>query len=101
MVLVATKTRQLGEAMDHIRPLIGPETDVVPLLNGVGASDRLAAALSESHALNGICYIFAARVAPGVVRHLGIHPSSLANVITVAQRVSKHCATGWNAPGYR
>jgi 2-dehydropantoate 2-reductase len=74
MVLVATKTRQLGEAMDHIRPLIGPETDVVPLLNGVGASDRLAAALSESHALNGICYIFAARVAPGVVRHLGIHP---------------------------
>ncbi len=74
MVLVATKTWQLDGAIDHIRPLIGPETGVVPLLNGVEASDRLAAALGESHALNGICYIFVARVAPGIVRHSGIHP---------------------------
>jgi len=74
MVLVATKTWQLDEAIDHMRPLIGPETGVVPLLNGVEASDRLAAALGESHALNGICYIFVARIAPGVVRHSGIHP---------------------------
>jgi 2-dehydropantoate 2-reductase len=74
MVLVATKTWQLDEAIDLMRPLIGPETGVVPLLNGVEASDRLAAALGESHALNGICYIFVARVAPGVVRHSGIHP---------------------------
>jgi 2-dehydropantoate 2-reductase len=74
MVLVATKTWQLDEAIEHMRPLIGPETGVVPLLNGVEASDRLAAALGESHALNGICYIFVARVAPGVVRHSGIHP---------------------------
>ena len=74
MVLVAAKTWQLDEAIDLMRPLIGPETGVVPLLNGVEASDRLAAALGESHALNGICYIFVARVAPGVVRHSGIHP---------------------------
>ncbi len=74
MVLVATKTWQLDEAIEHMRPLIGPETGVVPLLNGVEASDRLAAALGESHALNGICYIFVARIAPGVVRHSGIHP---------------------------
>ncbi len=74
MVLVATKTWQLDEAIDLMRPLIGPETGVVPLLNGVEASDRLAAALGESHALNGICYIFVARVAPGIVRHSGIHP---------------------------
>lgn len=74
MVLVATKTWQLGEAIEQIRPLIGPETGVVPLLNGVEASDQLAQALGESHALNGICYIFVARIAPGAVRHSGINP---------------------------
>ncbi|MGQ9547993.1 MAG: 2-dehydropantoate 2-reductase [Roseiflexus sp.] len=74
MILVATKTWQFDEAIERIRPLIGPETGVVPLLNGVEASDRLAAVLGESHALNGICYIFVARMTPGLVRHSGINP---------------------------
>lgn len=74
MVLVATKAWQLDDAIAQMRPLIGPETGVVPLLNGVEASDRLAQALGEAHALNGICYIFVARTEPGVVRHSGIDP---------------------------
>lgn len=74
IVLVATKTWQLDDAIEQMRPLIGPETGVVPLLNGVEASDRLSLALGEDHTLNGICYIFVARTAPGVVRHSGIQP---------------------------
>ncbi|NWG19655.1 MAG: 2-dehydropantoate 2-reductase [Chloroflexi bacterium] len=75
MVLVATKSWQLDEAISAMTALIGPETGVVPLLNGVEASDRLAAALGAEHALNGMCYIFAYRTAPGAIRHMGIQPS--------------------------
>lgn len=74
MVLVATKAWQLDGAIAQMRPLIGPETGVVPLLNGVEASDRLAQAFGDAHALNGVCYIFVARTEPGVVRHSGINP---------------------------
>lgn len=75
MVLAATKSWHLDAAIAEMRPLIGPETGVVPLLNGVEASDRLAAALGARHALNGMCYIFAYRAAPGAIRHMGIQPS--------------------------
>src|SRR5262249_24019833 len=37
VVLVATKGWQISEATEAIRPLVGPDTAVVPLLNGVEA----------------------------------------------------------------
>lgn len=75
MVLVSTKSWHLDAAIEEMRPLIGPATGVVPLLNGVEASDRLAQTLGASHALDGMCYIFAYRAAPGVITHMGIAPS--------------------------
>jgi len=73
-VFVTTKAWQVPEAAQQIRSLVGPETVVVPLQNGVEAYDQLAAVLGAKHVLGGMCHIIAMVEAPGVVRHMGLSP---------------------------
>src|SRR5260370_8416532 len=54
-VLLAVKGWQTAEAVQALRPLIGPDTFVVPLLNGVGAADELSAAFGARHVVGGLC----------------------------------------------
>jgi 2-dehydropantoate 2-reductase len=80
-VFVTTKAWQVTEAAQQIRGIVGPETVVVPLQNGVEAYDQLAAVLGSGHMLDGLCHILAMVIAPGVVRHAG--PKA---VITIGER---------------
>lgn len=73
-VLVAVKSWQVAEAARAIRPMIGPDTFVVPLENGVEAADILADRLGQAHVLDGLCGILAWREAPGHIRHAGVSP---------------------------
>jgi 2-dehydropantoate 2-reductase len=73
-ILVAVKTWQVGEAAERMRPLLGPDTFVVPLMNGVEAADHLAAALGPERVLGGLCRIVAWIEAPGHIRHAGVDP---------------------------
>jgi 2-dehydropantoate 2-reductase len=70
-VLVATKTWHLPDVIQSLPPLLGPDTCVVPFLNGVEAADELAAALGAGHVLEGIAKIVSYIVAPGHVKQLG------------------------------
>ena len=45
LVLLAVKGWQVPQAIETMRPLVGPETFVVPLLNGVEAPEQLAGSL--------------------------------------------------------
>ena len=74
VVLVAVKAWQVAEAAEAMRPLLGPDTYVVPLLNGVEAPDQLAAALGPERVVGGICRIVAWIEAPGHIRHAGVPP---------------------------
>lgn len=73
-VLVAVKAWQVAEAAKAIRPLIGPDTFVVPLENGVEAAENLASVLGGAHVLDGLCGILAWREAPGHIKHAGVSP---------------------------
>jgi len=79
-VFVTTKAWQVTEAAQQIRSMIGPETVVVPLQNGVEAYDQLAAVLGSERVLGGMCHVIVMVVAPGVIRHMGINP-----VITIGE----------------
>ena len=74
VVLVGVKAWQVTETAQAIKPLIGPETLVIPLQNGVTAADELAAVLGAEHVLGGLCRISALVAAPGVIRHAGVPP---------------------------
>ena len=74
VVLVGVKAWQVGETARTLGPLLGPETFVVPLQNGVEAADQLAAVLGRERVIGGLCKIVSAIVAPGHVRHSGVPP---------------------------
>jgi len=74
-ILVTVKTWQVQAAAEAMRPMVEPDTFVVPLENGVEAPSQLAAVLGEPHVLGGLCRIISALVEPGHIRHAGISPT--------------------------
>ncbi|MEP7176641.1 MAG: 2-dehydropantoate 2-reductase [Gemmatimonadales bacterium] len=73
-ILVAVKTWQVAEAAAAMPPLLGENTFVVPLLNGVEAPAQLADALGSGRVLGGLCRIVAWIEGPGHVHHAGVEP---------------------------
>jgi len=74
-VLVGVKAWQVPQAAQAMRPLLGADTCVVPLQNGVEAPTQLAAALGERHVLGGLCSIICLVAGPGHIRHVGGEPN--------------------------
>jgi len=75
VVLLAVKAWQVPEAAQAMRPMIGPETCVVPLQNGLEAAAQVAAVVGAEHVLGGSCVISSLIAAPGCIRHVGLEPS--------------------------
>ncbi len=71
VVLFAVKLWDTEAAAAALRPLIGPETAVITLQNGVTSLDVLTAALGPKHVVGGVAHIAAQVFAPGVIRHTG------------------------------
>jgi 2-dehydropantoate 2-reductase len=70
-VLLAVKTWHLEDVARSLPPLLGPDTCVVPFLNGVEAADQLAAAIGPASVLEGVAKIVSFLVAPGHVKQIG------------------------------
>jgi 2-dehydropantoate 2-reductase len=70
-ILVGVKAWQVTEAALALRPMVGPQTSVVPLQNGVEAPSQLAAVLGIQHVLGGLCGTFSMVSAPGRIRNIG------------------------------
>ena len=73
-VLLAVKAWQVPEAARSMKPLIGPETVVLPLENGVEAPSQLAEELGRDHVLGGMCQIISFIAEPGHIKHTGVEP---------------------------
>jgi len=67
-VIVAVKHYQLKEAGIGLQPLVGPETTVVPLQNGIDAHDILISILGVESVVGGVTSIVSMIEAPGVIR---------------------------------
>ena len=74
LVLVCVKTWQVVEVADRLAPLLGPDTVVVPLQNGVEAPAQLQARVGRERVLGGIARIIAFVAGPGHIRHAGGDP---------------------------
>jgi 2-dehydropantoate 2-reductase len=67
VVMLCVKTYGLGEAIEQMRPLVGPHTAVLTLQNGVEAHEQAAAAYGPHVVLPGIVYCEVAVKEPGVI----------------------------------
>ena len=73
-VLVCVKAWDISKAAKAIIPMLGPDTFVVPLENGVEAPSQLAEILGREHVLGGLCRITSHIVSPGHLQHTGLEP---------------------------
>jgi 2-dehydropantoate 2-reductase len=72
-VLFCVKLWDVESAGEQLRPIIGRETAVVPLQNGVDAAQRLVPVLGREAVMGGTAFVTGAIVAPGVVRQTGTY----------------------------
>ena len=70
-VLFCVKLWDVESAGEHIKPLVGPNTAVIPLQNGIDAPERLIPILGPQAVMGGVAQISASIMEPGVIRQVG------------------------------
>ena len=71
IVLFCVKLWDVESAGEAIKPLVGPDTAVIPLQNGIDAPERLIPILGKDAVMGGVAQISASIVAPGVIQQVG------------------------------
>jgi 2-dehydropantoate 2-reductase len=79
VVLFTVKLYDTDAACAMLGPLIGPNTVVVTLQNGIESTGMLTAAVGRAHVAGGVAHVFAVIAEPGVIRHTAL------NQITVGE----------------
>lgn len=70
VVLLSCKSYDLESAIEAIRPAMGPDTAVLPVLNGLSHLTMLREAFGEKAVLGGLAKIAATLTPEGHVRHM-------------------------------
>jgi 2-dehydropantoate 2-reductase len=75
LAVVTLKTTANDQLAALLPPLLGPQTAILTLQNGLGADELLAALFGAERVLGGLSFIASHRVAPGEV--VCFHPGSI------------------------
>jgi len=73
LVLFAVKAYDNASALPLLAPMLGPDTAVLTVQNGVDSPTDVASAAGEARTLGGTTYIATALDAPGVIVQTGDH----------------------------
>ncbi|MEI6687802.1 MAG: 2-dehydropantoate 2-reductase [Thermoleophilia bacterium] len=102
LVIVATKALDVEAAAESIRPLLGPETVVLPIQNGLGGPDRIAAVVGEEPVIIGVTGGFGASMrGPGYAHHNGWELVRLGERHGPATDRVRAVAQVWEDAGFR
>ena len=70
MVICSLKTTSLDEARPLLAPVIGPQTRIVALMNGLGVEEKLAQWFDPRQILGALAFTCINRLEPGHIHHL-------------------------------
>jgi len=70
VVLLAVKLYDLPQAARQMLPMVGPQTMIVPIQNGVTAIEEVSAIVGREHVVGGLVYMACHISEPGVITHL-------------------------------
>ena len=71
MVLLSTRTRNNDETFPTLRPMLGPNTRILTVQNGVESAEELAAFYGWEYTLPGVTFILSRIREPGVIAEMG------------------------------
>jgi len=69
LILFCVKSYDVLPAAEMLRPVMGPQTVIIPVQNGIGHVEKIASVLSAEHVLGGVSLIMGHVAEPGVVQH--------------------------------
>lgn len=69
LVIVAWKTTANHYAEEIIRPLLGKDTTILTLQNGLGNCEHLAGLFGKERIVGGLCFVCINRLSPGHISH--------------------------------
>jgi 2-dehydropantoate 2-reductase len=101
LVVIASKAMHVGAAAESARALLGHETVVLPIQNGLGSQEVVAEVLGDERVIVGIAGGFGASIVePGHVHHHGMELVRLGEPQgPVSPRVER-IADVWRAAGF-
>ena len=73
VVLLAVKTYDNATALPLLVPLLGPESAVLTVQNGVDSAEEVARTVGQAAVIGGATYIATALTSPGVIEQTGTH----------------------------
>ena len=75
VVIFTVKAYDNATALPLVPPLVGPDSVVLTLQNGVDSVDEVASVVGPTHVLGGTTYVATALEAPGLIVQTGVHRS--------------------------
>ena len=72
VVFLTVKMYDLASAAAMVHPLVGPNTAVITLQNGVEAVDIVAKVVPRANVVGGVAYVAAVIAEPGLIRHTSL-----------------------------
>ena len=71
LVIIALKATANEALLQLLPPLLGPETVLLTLQNGLGNEEFLAEHFGAGRVMGGLCFVCLNRTGPGVIEHQG------------------------------
>lgn len=101
LVVIATKAMHAEQAARSAQPLIGVDTTVLTIQNGLGAADAVAEIVGEEQLVVGVAGGFGASiVAPGHVHHHGMELLRLGERRGPVTERTERVAEAWRQAGF-
>jgi 2-dehydropantoate 2-reductase len=70
LVVFCTKTYSIEAPALQIKPMVGAETTVLPLQNGIDAAERIGAVVGMQHLIGGVTWVSSSVEAPGIIKQI-------------------------------
>ncbi|WP_262315967.1 2-dehydropantoate 2-reductase [Lacticaseibacillus parakribbianus] len=99
LIIAFTKSNQLRAMFEAVRPIIGPDTYVLCLLNGIGHEDILQDFVTADHLILGITMWTAGMTGPGHVTLLGEGEVELQNFAPAGEAFTQDVVAAFQAAG--
>jgi 2-dehydropantoate 2-reductase len=69
LIILGVKAYDLDEACRQIEPVVGDETTILTLQNGVTSEDEIIQRFGRERVLGGVAFIYSKILEPGVIEH--------------------------------
>ncbi len=99
LVLIGLKTTANHRFPELLTPLVGPDTLVVTLQNGLGNEEQLARLFGPANILCGLCFVCLNRLEPGLIHHMAHGKIVLGEYQRKPMQRTHHLAALFNQAG--